>query len=116
MPHDTGDSIPAHGCVSMVTVVGDLRSQFIVITCPTGVHNVTRVKTGLSWFFCGEWREFVLLDKNKTVMDSSAKFIVSHITTEHCTTDSLVVQGKGNVLIYFSCGGIYGKFAIFSIL
>lgn len=65
MPHDTGDGIPAHCCVAMVTGVGDLRSQFIVITCPTGVHYVTRVKAGLSWFFYGEWRECVLLDKDK---------------------------------------------------
>lgn len=57
--HDTSDGIPAHCYVTIVTVVGYLRSQFIVVTCPTGIHNVARVKAGLSWFFCGEQSERV---------------------------------------------------------
>lgn len=64
MTHDAGDGIPAHSCVAMVTVVRDLRSQFVVIACPTAVHNVAGVETGFSWFFCGESRRLVLLHKD----------------------------------------------------
>lgn len=52
--HDTGDGIFTCYCVAMVTAVGDLRSQFIVVPCPTGIHNITGIKTGFPWFFCWE--------------------------------------------------------------
>lgn len=48
----------------MVTVVGDLRSQFIVVARPTGIHNVARVEAGLSWFFCDEGRELCVIQLN----------------------------------------------------
>ena len=58
MPQDTGDGGPAHGGVTMVTVIGDLGAKLIVIACSAAVHDVTGVKTRLSRFLCWEWERF----------------------------------------------------------
>lgn len=60
--HDAGDGVSASGYVTTVTVVWDLWPQLVVITCPTGIHDGPGVKAGLSWFFCGEQRDLVLVD------------------------------------------------------
>lgn len=67
LSHDTGDGIPAHCCVAMVTVVGDLWSQFIVVPCPTGIHYVARIKTGFSGFFCGKQKTLYFCRTNTPV-------------------------------------------------
>lgn len=48
--HDAGDGVSADGHVTVVTGVGDLRPQLVVVTRPAGVHDVARVKAGLSRF------------------------------------------------------------------
>lgn len=64
IPHHAGDGFDAHCDVAMVTIVGDLRSQFIVVAHPTGIHDVARVETGLAWFFCAKGREGVSFQRN----------------------------------------------------